>query len=106
MKWLAAVVLIGVAAAAYLVTMLNYLYWTPVGDVGVQGMQGRYYIPLIPALAFLLCEASIMRSASRRKAGIIENTVRPGLSPDLLAVGFAFASCTITLWCVYQRYYG
>ena len=34
--------------------MLNYIYWTPIGLGHVEGLQGRYLIPLAPAVVYLV----------------------------------------------------
>jgi uncharacterized membrane protein len=38
---------------AWLIIIAQYLSWTEVGAVLVDGVQGRYFIPLLPFLALL-----------------------------------------------------
>jgi len=56
-------------AVALLVELALWLQWTPLGDPGVQGVQGRYFLPL--ALPFIWsiggvgCEATPSRAGAR-----------------------------------------
>ncbi|MBI5330564.1 MAG: DUF2142 domain-containing protein [Betaproteobacteria bacterium] len=38
----------------FLIALAQYLYWTPVGEFDVDGVQGRYYIPPVLLLSLLL----------------------------------------------------
>lgn len=45
------VALLGVALSAWAIMLAQYLGWTPVGAAAIEGLQGRYYLPLLPFLA-------------------------------------------------------
>lgn len=53
-RWLAVIVLIPVAMSVLAITLLNYVYDNPVGKPFADGVQGRYLIPLAPAIIVLL----------------------------------------------------
>jgi uncharacterized membrane protein len=46
-------IFIVIALSYVLVNLLLYLTWTPVGAGTIQGVQGRYFIPLLLFLPFL-----------------------------------------------------
>lgn len=43
--------LLGIALSAWAVMLAQYLGWTPVGATAIAGVQGRYFLPLLPFLA-------------------------------------------------------
>lgn len=45
---------LAVLVSAWLIIIAQYLSWTPVGSVRVEGVQGRYFIPLLPFLILAL----------------------------------------------------
>lgn len=47
-------VLVPAGISIALIGLLNYLYWTPIGANRIQGMQGRYLIPLAPGVLLFL----------------------------------------------------
>lgn len=51
--WIA-ITLLALGLSIGAVGLLNYIYWTPIGATHVEGMQGRYFIPLAPAIVFLV----------------------------------------------------
>lgn len=81
-------VLVALATMA-LVGASQYASWTPYGADHVEGIQGRYFLPLAPAAAWIF---HTRRSPSERL-----DRVLPWLS--LLALGTAFGT-------LLQRYYG
>ncbi|HEX6862208.1 MAG TPA: DUF2142 domain-containing protein [Thermoanaerobaculia bacterium] len=81
-------VLVALATLA-LVSASQYAAWTPYGADYVEGLQGRYFIPLAPAAAWIF--------HSRRFEADRLDQVLPWLS----LVSFAMA-----LWTVLHRYYG
>lgn len=88
----------GIAAAATLAAMLlisasQYAVWTPYGADFIQGVQGRYFLPLVPAAAWAF--------HSRRWAG----RVQPGRLGAALAA-FSLISFGIAVWALVGRYYG
>lgn len=50
-------VLPAVLSSLLMIALLSYLYWTPVGALQIDGIHGRYLIPLSPAVFILLCAA-------------------------------------------------
>jgi uncharacterized membrane protein len=94
--WAAAVL----AASLLAISLALYLVWTPLGADFVQGMQGRYLLPLAPVAALLLY---------RRRAGDRLGTVPASWWPAagaaacaVLSVGFT----VLTLLLIWFRYYG
>jgi uncharacterized membrane protein len=88
---------IGVAATVLagmtLISAAQYATWTPYGANFVEGIQGRYLLPLVlPA---------VWTFHSRRWAGRIE----PRRLGTALAA-FSLLSCGIALWALVGRYYG
>jgi Predicted membrane protein (DUF2142) len=49
-----ALVLLAVAATVFAVCDLQYLSWTTVGRAQIDGIQGRYFLPLMPIIAVAL----------------------------------------------------
>ena len=43
-----------VAAYVVLVFLILFLTWTPPVEPGIWGIQGRYFLPVLPSLAILL----------------------------------------------------
>lgn len=53
--------------------LLSYITWTPVGEAVVQGIQGRYFIPLGPVAALMLaglCDKFNLRPALMAGSGL------------------------------------
>lgn len=46
--------LLGVALSVWAIMLAQYLGWTPVGATVIAGVQGRYFLPLLPFLAVAL----------------------------------------------------
>jgi uncharacterized membrane protein len=72
-----------------LVSASQYAYWTPYGADYVEGIQGRYFIPLAPAVAWML--------HSRRDQAKRLDPIMPWLG--------LLTFCAATLWTVIRRYY-
>ena len=84
------VLLAGLALATMaLISASQYASWTPYGASHVEGIQGRYFIPLVPAAVWIF--------HTRRSPAPFLNRVLPWIS--LVSVGVAF-------WTLLQRYYG
>jgi hypothetical protein len=70
LRWLDFALLVtagGLAVTAICLT--QYLNWTPIGAAGLEGVQGRYFLPLCPMLAvamprFLIPPGRLVRAAS------------------------------------------
>lgn len=59
-SWLgSAAVGIALIATVFLVYDAQYLSWTPVGKDSIDGVQGRYFLPILPLLAIALPPLSI-----------------------------------------------
>jgi uncharacterized membrane protein len=96
-RWLAPIILIPVALSAFAITLLNYLYDNPVGKPFADGVQGRYLIPLAPAMIVLLW------GLAPRWPGPLSRKTSGKLNLATTAVvGF---SCVYTLAVVTLRYY-
>jgi hypothetical protein len=87
-------VLAVLAAALAGITASQYLVWTPVGaDRIPDGIQGRYFLPVALAFAWLGHRAPREDLAWRRRM--------PWLMTAVLVLVAA-----VTLWTVWRRYYG
>lgn len=86
-----------VAISTLAIALLNYLYVIPVGENVAGGIQGRYLIPLAPAVILLLW------GLAPRRLG----RLWPDLSPqfNLGAAAVVSFSCVYTLVTVWLRYY-
>lgn len=87
--WQRALLLSMTLATMALVSASQYAIWTPYGADYVEGIQGRYFIPLAPVAAWLF--------HTRRSPATYLNRVLPWIS--LVSLGIAF-------WTLFQRYYG
>lgn len=96
-KWIA-VILISAVLSIGAVGLLNYIYWTPIAKSHVDGLQGRYLLPLAPAVVYLLWAITRKlppppwKSLSSRKL-------------DTIASGIAIFSSAYAIILVYFRYY-
>jgi len=85
-------------ACTLIFAFLNYLVWTPVGSPRLQGLQGRYFLPLGAALLILIWGAlhrfprAIPPLPSLRKF-------------DLIAAGLCICGGFYTLFLVFTRYF-
>ena len=48
-----------VAAAVGAVFVLQYLSWSPIGSRTIEGVQGRYFLPLVPFLGLALPQGRV-----------------------------------------------
>ena len=87
--WQRALLLLMTIATLALVSASQYASWTPYGAKHVEGIQGRYFIPLAPAAAWIF--------HTRRAPATFLNRVLPWVS--LVSLGIAY-------WTLLQRYYG
>lgn len=77
-------------ASALLVITIGYVMWNRVGSSDIWGIQGRYFIPIAPAL-FLLLHNRRLRLNGALKAALVV---------------FCVASSLVTLDVLLDRYYG
>lgn len=52
-RWLPLAAVLALAGSAELIFLTQYMTWTPVGAARVDGVQGRYFIPMLPILLLL-----------------------------------------------------
>lgn len=93
------VVLVSLCLSIGAIALLNYLFWTPVGEKRVKGMQGRHFIPLAPAAIVLV--SALLQQIPRR----YWSRVTPK-QQDLIAIVVVMVCCVYTVLAVYSRYYG
>lgn len=96
-RWIA-VILIPAGFAIGAVGLLNYIYWTPVGKSHVDGLQGRYLLPLAPGIVYVLW-------AITRKLPPPPWKSLPSRKLDAIAAGIAIFGSTYAIILVYFRYY-
>jgi len=53
-RWTFLLALLALSTCAELIYMVEYLTWTPVGCSIIEGVQGRYFLPLLPVLTLIL----------------------------------------------------
>jgi uncharacterized membrane protein len=94
----ALIVLPAVIASFLGIAFLNLLYWTEVGSNYVQGLQGRYFIPLTPPLFLLACSLA-------RQLPHPANTPRSQRSLNLGAIMISMTICVCLLIIIYRRFY-
>jgi uncharacterized membrane protein len=82
-----------------IIALLSYLYWTEVGRSLIYGINGRYLIPVTPAIFVLLC--SIFRKLPGRLRVHWRSNRLNGLSA-IISLGV----CTYFLFKVWTRFYG
>jgi uncharacterized membrane protein len=87
----AAIVMPAVAISFLIIALLSYMYWTPQRAAFIDGLHGRYLIPLSPAV-FILIRSAAPRSVSR--------------SLNSLYSAISLGSCVILLVMVCRRFYG
>jgi len=95
----AGIVLPIVALSSLIIAFLSYLFWSPPGLPFIDGLNGRYLIPLTPPMFILL------RSAFRR----LPLHLRPQPPQSALNLATAVVSlgvCLYFLAMVWNRYYG
>lgn len=80
-------------ATMVLISASQYAIWTQYGARYIDGIQGRYFIPLAPAAMWVF--------HSRRLA----DRVTPGRMGAAMA-GVSLVSFAVTMWAVVERYYG
>jgi hypothetical protein len=81
-------------AASFVLTCLGlYLWWTPLGSRYIEGIQGRYLLPLLPLLA-IACDA--------RRLPVLPKDWRVTLVIGVTAIGLYATSA----WTIWNRFYG
>jgi len=97
--WRAAVIVLPAVVCSFLIiALLSYLYWTPVQAAFIDGLTGRYLIPLSPAVFLVM--SSAMRRDSRFRWPCSARTL------NALMVLISIFACIYFLAVVRNRYYG
>jgi uncharacterized membrane protein len=92
-SWQRGITAVAVLVGMSFISLAEYTTWTPYGADFIQGIQGRYFLPLILPAAWIF--------HSRRWAG----RIAPGRLGMALGA-FSVLSCGIALWALVGRYYG
>ncbi len=79
-------------ASIFLIYFLTYLAWTPVGKEAVEGIQGRYFIPIAPLLFLLFYNTKLTLNIQNNKLGLV-------------IVLYSLFVLTISLSVLISRYY-
>jgi uncharacterized membrane protein len=95
----AIVILPAVTLSFLAIALLSYLYWSPVGFPYIDGIHGRYLIPLTPAVFVLACSAA--RQLPRRWRIHASQSVL-----NLVTAVISLGVCVYFLAVVWNRYYG
>jgi uncharacterized membrane protein len=95
MIWVMPLVLAGAVGG---VLLLNHLYWTPVGTLGVVGLQGRYFIPIAPAVLLFL--SGIWRALPTEFRALKSQNYR-----NAVAAAIALISCVYALTVLYLHFF-
>jgi uncharacterized membrane protein len=66
------------------ICLAQYLNWTPVGATGLQGVQGRYFLPLCPMLAVVMPRFRVSLERLVRAASVLLPTI--AAAAGLLAI--------------------
>jgi uncharacterized membrane protein len=96
---LSIVIVSSILLSVTLIGFLNYVYWAPVGARFIEGLQGRYFIPLAPAV-ILLIWSTTRRFSQHAWARI------PAWILNCAAAMIALVSCCYTVIAVLLRYHG
>ncbi|PWU23029.1 MAG: hypothetical protein C5B48_09325 [Candidatus Rokuibacteriota bacterium] len=71
-RWLdSAVLLVGATSCVLAIYVAQYLLWTSVGMTRIEGVQGRYLLPILPMLALALPPLAVPGGAMLRRAAIL-----------------------------------
>jgi uncharacterized membrane protein len=91
-------------AVLLLLSLSQYVTWTPLGAGFVDGLQGRYFLPVAPVAAILFYN----RRFAAREAGSPRATAAPAppAAAGWLYGGLSAAFTVLTLLCIWFRYHG
>jgi uncharacterized membrane protein len=95
----AIIVLPIVTIICLVITLLSYCFWSPPAYYFIDGINGRYFIPLTPAIIVLLCSA-FRRLPRHLRSRFHQDTLN--LATTLISLGV----CVYLLAVVWNRYYG
>ncbi len=83
--WQVPIPLLCALAALFAVYLSQYLSWTPVGNRHIEGPQGRYWLPLLPAVALAMPRVPGLRRMPRLGAALTAVPLAAGLA-DVFAL--------------------
>ncbi len=94
-------------AALLLLSLSQYVIWTPLGAGFVDGLQGRYFLPLAPVAAILFYN----RRLAARAAGSPMAAPGPAGPAGPAAAGWLYGGLSVAftllaLLCIWFRYHG
>jgi uncharacterized membrane protein len=97
--WLLALVTTLIILASVEATLVAVdMSWTPVSQLQVDGLQGRYFIPIAPVVLLLITGIWRFLPAKFQSHGSI-------VRRNAIAAGIAFAGCAYALIAIYIHYY-
>lgn len=79
-------------ATIFLIYLLSYFTWTPVGQASIEGIQGRYFIPIAPLLFLLFYNRKFFLNIHDSKL-------------DVVLVCYSLFALVISLIVLLDRYY-
>jgi uncharacterized membrane protein len=82
-----------------IIAILSYLYWTEVGRSLIYGINGRYLIPVAPAILMLLC-STFRQLPDKWRIHWASSRL------NVLAVLVSLGVCVYFLFDVWSRFYG
>jgi Predicted membrane protein (DUF2142) len=101
-RWLAAAAM---GATLVLLSLSQYVTWTPLGAGFVDGLQGRYFLPLAPVAAILLYHRRFGMRLAARGSGSPVAAAAPAAAGWLFG-GLSVAFTVLTLLRIWFRYHG
>ncbi|KJU85094.1 conserved hypothetical protein, membrane [Candidatus Magnetobacterium bavaricum] len=91
---------------------IGYLFWVPVGADSINGIQGRYFLPVLPLLMLLLYNTKISNqnvifknSVFEKHLKVIEYLRNNKTVVDLSIVSYSFFALGCTLSVLFHRYW-
>ncbi|MBV6341014.1 DUF2142 domain-containing protein [Candidatus Magnetobacterium casense] len=94
------------------ISTIGYLFWMPVGANSIDGIQGRYFIPVFPLLMLLLYNTAISNQSViiknivfEKHVKIIEYLRNNETVVNLLVVSYSVFTLSCTLSVLFQRYW-
>lgn len=79
-------------SSIFIIYLLTYLSWTPVGKEIIEGIQGRYFIPVAPLLFLLFYNRSLSLNIPSNKFGLV-------------IVSYSLFALVVSFVVIVKRYY-
>jgi hypothetical protein len=105
-RWLAAAI---AGAVLLLLSLSQYVTWTPLGAGFVDGLQGRYFLPVAPVAAILFYNRRFAAGGAgspMAAAGPAGPAASAAPAAGWLYGGLSAAFTLLTLLCIWFRYHG